>query len=159
MKRTRAKLWSRDALGNCLPGGVLVLRCLGSGLGSREAWEGVRAVLQAGSPSGSISLLPDKPESSQGEGDLKPDPPSSSLRTLPESVWILQGPRNLLPRSTGFYILWRSNSQLQTHTFPKSDLRTKSLWNLKTSFYKFMRKISDFCPISILATTFKMFIW
>lgn len=74
MKRTRAKLWSRDALGNCLPGGVLVLRCLGSGLGSREAWEGVRAVLQAGSPSGSISLLPDKPESSQGEGDLKPDP-------------------------------------------------------------------------------------
>ena len=83
MKRTRAKLWSRDALGNCLPGGILVLQCLGRGFGPREAWEGVRAVLLAGSPSGSISLLPDKPESSQGEADLKPDPPVIQLVYTP----------------------------------------------------------------------------
>lgn len=157
MKRTRAKLWSRDALGNCLPGGILVLQCLGRGFGPREAWS--EQCCWLGHPPAPFPCFRTNLRVLKGKLTWSQTHPSSSLCTLPESVWILQGPRNFLPQSIGFYILWRSNSQLQTHTFPKSDLRTKSLWNLNTSFYKFMRKISNFCPISILATTFKRFIW
>lgn len=143
----------------CFPGGIWVLQCLGRRSGSPEAWEGVRAVLLSGSPSSSISLLQTNLRVLKGKVTLKPDPPVIQLGSTPRVSVDIPAPYKF-PPSKHWILYTLVNQQSVTNSYlSKLRSQNKNLWNLNTSFYKFMRKISNFCPISILATKFKMFIW